>query len=156
MSTYFLRSSLSDGFPEVQDQDPVGQAHRQLQLVLDQEDRQVEIDPEPVEQLTQLRTLVGVHSRRWLVDEKQLRLHGKGPRELDPLLGSVRQLAHGSFSHRTQIEELQDVLDPRSVLALVTGRLGSAIHHGDPAPHPGRHVLVTPEHQVVDRALVPE
>ena len=48
------------------------------------------------------------------------------------------------------------MLDPLPVLNFVAGSLGSAVHHGYPPPHPGRHMLVTPEHQVVDRALIPE
>ena len=147
---------MSDRLAEVQGQNAVGETHRQLQVVLNQEDRQVQIGPQPTKLLAQFRTLLGVHPCGGLVYEKQLRLHGQRPCEFDPLLSSVWQLTHGSFSHPIEIEELQDVLNPLPVFPLVASRLGSAIHHGQSLPHAGRHMLMAPAHQVVDRALVAE
>ena len=54
-----------------------------------------------------------------LVEQQQLRLHGQRAAELDALLHAVGQQADRQPAPRLQLEEVDDVLDPRPVRDLL-------------------------------------
>src|SRR3954470_18966779 len=71
---HLSRRSLGDLLAVIQDGHPVRDAHNYPHLVLDEEDRDPTLIPEPSYELCQPRRLLRVHPSRWLVQEQQLRL----------------------------------------------------------------------------------
>ena len=78
MTFGFARTSagraLGDDLAVVEDRDPVADAHDDPHVVLDEQDRQPELGPEPADEVGHLARLAAVHAGRRLVEQEQLRV----------------------------------------------------------------------------------
>ena len=78
----------------VEDGDPVADPHDQLHVVLDEQDREAEVAAQPRDQArSRSCRLLGVHARGGLVEQQELRVGGERPRDLEPALVAVGQVA---------------------------------------------------------------
>jgi hypothetical protein len=97
--------------------------------------------------------LLEVHAGDRLVEEQQLRFHGQGPAELDPLLDAVGQQPRRRAPVGGELEKVDDLLHGPAVLELLA--LGLAPPHR-PGEEPGAHQVVAAEEEVVDHVEVDE
>ena len=92
-SAHDLGRALGDLLAVVEDGDPVADAHDDAHVVLDEQDRQPSSSRmRPISAVIVAR-LDGVHARRRLVEQQQLRLAGQRARDLQPPLVAVGQVA---------------------------------------------------------------
>ena len=80
-----------DRYAEVDDHHPVGEVHDQAHVVLDHDDRDVELVADVEDVAGGVLGLLEVHAGHRLVEQQQLGLHGQRATELDALLHAVRQ-----------------------------------------------------------------
>ena len=69
----------------------VGHAHDEGHVVLDEEDRELELVADPAHELAELADLLVVQAAGRLVEQEQSRLRDERACELDPLLDPVRE-----------------------------------------------------------------
>src|SRR3954447_2284426 len=79
------RRALGDLAAEVEHVNPVGKAHDQVHMVLDQEDREVERPANPANLSPELLHLLVVQPPGRLVQQQELRARSEGARQLDAL-----------------------------------------------------------------------
>jgi hypothetical protein len=141
-----------DGDAEVEGQHPVRQVHDHAHVVLDQDHGQRQLLPDVEDEPGHVLGLLDVHARHGLVQQQQLRLHGQGPTELDPLVDAVGQDPDRQLAVALDLQEVDDVLDHPPVADLLApgpakpqqGR-GDAVADVEVAAHAGEA-----EVQVVD------
>ena len=93
------RRALGDLLAVVEHQHAVADAHHQLHVVLDQQDRDAVVADASIS-LPSATRLGGVHAGRRLVEREQLRLGGERARDLQPALVAVGQAAGGIVGAR--------------------------------------------------------
>src|SRR5579862_205122 len=74
--------ALGELFPVIKHDDMVGDAHRHLKFVFDQQYRQIELRSEALNIGDRLRRLGVVHSGGWLIEQEQLWRGAKRPHDL--------------------------------------------------------------------------
>ena len=84
--------AFGDLLAVVEDEHAVAEAHHELHVVLDQEDRRA-VAADVLEQRAQRRGLGGVHSGRRLVEGEQPRIGGERAGDLELALVAVREVA---------------------------------------------------------------
>ena len=100
---------------EVDDHHPVGEVHHQAHVVLDHDDRDVQLVADVEDVAGGVLGLLEVHAGHRLVEQQQLGLHGEGPAQLDALLHAVGQQADGQRAPLLELEEVDDLLDDAAV-----------------------------------------
>jgi hypothetical protein len=85
------RRSLLHHLAGVDDRHLLAKLTDDLEIVTDQEQGQVELAPQPIEQLQQLPLQRGIQSSGRLVGDQQRGLRGQGHRDTDPLAHAARQ-----------------------------------------------------------------
>ncbi len=132
--------------PVVEDRDPFADSHDHLHVVLDEQDREIQLVAEMLDELGHLGRLAGVHAGGGLVQQQQLRLARQRARQLEPALVAVRQvLGPVLLVAPRQADELEELLR----LALRLLLLGA--HGGKPqegAPPARLHADVAADHHV--------
>ena len=121
----------------VHDDDLLGDLHRLLLVVRDEDRRDVDLVVQPAQPLAQLGADLGVERAEGLVEQQHLRLDGQRPRERHALLlaaGELRGVAVGEAVESHQREQLGD---PLADLRL--GPFADAQPEADVVVH--RHVL---------------
>src|SRR5690349_12160956 len=119
--------ALGDLAPEVEDVHAVGDAHHEVHVVLDQQDRQLERRADPPDQAGELPDLVVAEAAGGLVEQQQARAGSESPGELDPLHRPEGQ--PGRRSPRDALEpELREQLLRRPVAARMTSDLDVLEH----------------------------
>ena len=122
---YVERRSLGDPLPVVEHGHPFRHVHHDLHVVLDEQDRQVEVLAQRAHEVGQRGRLLGVHPRRRLVEQKQFRLARQRAGDLHPPLIPVgqpgRDLIKGAVADAHVLEELRR-LGPRLALFLARPR----------------------------------
>src|SRR3989304_7757833 len=86
---YRPRLSFGNRFPEIEDQQPFTDIHYQVHLMLDEQDGQAELFPDPLNKFQELRDLVGIHPGRRLIQQEKLRFRCQGPRDFQSSLQTV-------------------------------------------------------------------
>ena len=76
----------------VEHEDVVADPHDDAHVVLDEQDREAEVTPEPIDETGHGRRLVRVHPRGRLVEQQQGRLAREGARQLEATLVAVGQV----------------------------------------------------------------
>ncbi len=125
---------------------PVADTHDHLHVVLDEEDGQAELGAETRDELHQVLRLLGVHARRGLVEEQQLRAGGKRARDLEAPLVAVGEVLGELVADPVQPDVRQELLGPTIADILLPARPGRAqeavhevrMHLG---VHPDEHIL---------------
>ena len=84
--------ALRDLLAEIEHRDPFADAHDNLHVVLDQQDRQVQVATQPGDELGHLAGLAGIHASGRLVQQQQLRVRRQRSRPLEPALIAIRQV----------------------------------------------------------------
>ena len=92
IALHFRRRSFGDLHAVIEHGNLVGDAHHDLHVVLDQQDRQIEILAHPVDEPGHLRRLVRVHAGRRFIQQQQLRLAGQRPRDLQAPLIAIGEI----------------------------------------------------------------
>src|SRR5215207_4249665 len=88
----------------VEDRHPVGDAHHNPHLVLDEEDRDPALLPQTLDEVRKPRGLLWVHPRRWLVQKEQLWRRGQRARSLAAAghrRGGSLRMSRGFAAQRT-------------------------------------------------------
>ena len=115
---HFRRRSFGDLLAVVEHEHAVADAHHELHVVLDQQDRRAvaaDVGEEPLER----RRLGRVHSRRGLVEREQLRLGRERAGDLEAALVAVREVPGervGALRDADVVEELVRALLDRLLL----------------------------------------
>ena len=97
---------------EVEDGDPVAQAHDDPHVVLDEQHRLAQLVPDAPDEPHEAVALGFVHARRRLVQQHQLGLGGQGPGDLQPPLPAVGQVRGPHVPDVVQLHELQQFQGP--------------------------------------------
>ena len=110
------RIALGDQPAVVEDLDPIAQVHHQRDVVGDQDDRDPELVAQSADQRQQVLRLDRVHARVGLVEQQDLRLDADRPRDLEPTLVAVRQVAgrRGRAGRRARTARAAPWLDASS------------------------------------------
>ena len=77
----------------VEHRDPLGDAHDELHVVLDEQDRELQVVPHLADEADELERLLRVHPGGGLVQEQELGLGGERTGDLEPPLVAVREVA---------------------------------------------------------------
>src|SRR5437867_10759660 len=148
----FLRLPFGDLFAVIQDNDPLGDAHDDLHVVLDQQHSDA-LGADPLHQFHEFALFLRVGARRRLVQQEQFRIVGQSSRNLQPPLRAVGKIAGvvvGLLPDADEIEQLvRPFGDPR-LLSLRLRRLEERI------PELGMHAWVLPDPHVVQGGHVRE
>ena len=141
-------STFGDLLAVVEHGDALGDAHHDLHVVFDQQDRQLQVVPHRPHELRQRLGFLRVHAGRRLVEQQQSRPGRQRPGDLHPPLVSVRQV------RGEPVEDGLTQADVGQQLAGVLARLEFlAAHPGwpeDRPEEPGPHPRVVPDHHVLD------
>ena len=140
------RRPVGDQPAEVEHGHPVGDAHDQAHVVLDEEDGDLQPLADVADGGRHLAGLGGVHARHRLVEQQDRGLDAEGARHLDALLVAVGELAGGQSEDPVDAEELGDLADSVAVPAVLAHRVGQP-QPGADEPRPGE--VVAAEHQVL-------
>ena len=105
--THLRGRPLGDLPTEAHDVDVVGDPHDEVHVVLDEEHGELEVVADLLDEHAELRHLLVVQPARRLVEEEQARLGDERPRELDALLGPVRQRSSGEERPLAQADDVE-------------------------------------------------
>ena len=97
---HLLRRALGDLLAVVEHGDLLGDAHDDLHVVLDEQDREVLLVAQLAHEVGQLRGLLRVHAGGRLVEQQQLRVGRQRARDLDAALVAVGEVDRGSCRAR--------------------------------------------------------
>src|SRR6185437_2342010 len=111
IAAYLGGRALGDLPAELQDHDPVGYAHHQAHVVLDEQHCVAEV-ADGLDQLEQLLLLGRVEAGRRLVQAEQLGLGAQGTRDLQAALVPVRQVARDLVGPIGDADEAQELHRP--------------------------------------------
>src|SRR3954468_11236192 len=103
------RGAFGDLASEVEDDDLVGDAHHELHVMFDEQDRQTELVAQATDRLAELVDLGVGQPGRWFIEEEQPWLGGHRPRQFDPLERAIRQPDGGPKCQRGEAEGAEDV-----------------------------------------------
>ena len=92
VATDLFGRALGDLLAVVEDRHPVADAHDHAHVVLDEQDRQAVLGPQPVDERHHLLRLAWVHAGRGLVEQQQRGLAAERARHLQASLVAVRQV----------------------------------------------------------------
>ncbi len=92
----------------------VGNLHRLLLVVRDENRRHVHLLVQPAQPVAQLRAHAGVERAERLVQEQHLGLHRERAGERHPLALTARELRGVAVRERLQLDELEQLVDARS------------------------------------------
>src|SRR5690349_4178294 len=92
MAAHLCRCPLRDALAEVERHHPVGQAHEELHMVLDEQHGERQLRAQAPDQLADGADLLVVEAARRLIEKEELRLSGERATELDALLRAEWQL----------------------------------------------------------------
>src|SRR5574343_1047574 len=107
----FLGFTVADLLAVVQHHDAVGNVHHHTHVVLDQHNRGAEFVVDVEDEAAHVLLFFEVHAGHRFVEQQYLRFHGQGAAEVNALLQTVGQLAHGRLAEGLDFEEVDDVLD---------------------------------------------
>src|SRR6266699_4150862 len=144
--------SRRDLAAEVEDVHAVGDRHDQVHVVLDEQDRQVEIALKAADQLGELADLFVVEAPGGLVEQQQGRLCRERACELDPLERAERKCAGKPSAEFAELEIFEDVLCLFAAAMLREGTK-SRVRTDE---HVLEHGHVLEQHDVLERARNPE
>src|ERR671917_718581 len=138
---HLARRALGDLLAVIQHGYPVGDAHDHPHLVLDEEDGDPPLLPQPPDELREARGLLRVHPRRRLVEEEQLGLRGQGARYLEAPLIPVREVLGEGFTlaDADVVQQLRGPLAALPLLAPASRRVEDRAEDAalEPRVHPG-------------------
>src|SRR4051794_7151948 len=120
---HFLRQPLGDLLAVVEHGDPLGHAHHDLHVVLDQKDRESALVAELLHERSELRRLLRVHAGGGLVEQQHLRVGRERARDLEPALVAVRQVDRDLIEHRLTQAHVGELLARLLVRALLLAPL---------------------------------
>src|SRR6266581_4423564 len=144
-----LGRAVGDLAPVVEDRDAVGDVHDHAHVVLDERDRRAELAVDVEDEAAHVLLLLDVHAGHRLVEQQELGLGGERAAQLDALLQPVGQAAGGRLADRLDLEEVDDALDERAVLELLTAGRAPVERLQQEAP---LHLEEPPRHEVVEHA----
>src|SRR3569833_3250491 len=144
--------TLRDLLAEVEHGDPVADAHDQAHVVLDQQDGTARV-ADLLAALLESLLLGGVHPRRGLVEQQQLRIRGQRAGDLQPPLVTVRQVLRRLVDPSADADELHQLLGLGPALALLFVVPGKPQRR---AGQPGAVVRVRADEDVLQRRHVVE
>src|SRR5205085_11923723 len=102
-----FRRPLSDLPPEVEDVHPVARRHDEVHVMLDEEDRELELRADALDRLLQLLDLLVVEPAGGLVQQQESWARRKRARQLDALERSVREPCRRPLGELRQLEGLE-------------------------------------------------
>ena len=146
-------SPVGDPAPEVQHHDPVRDVHDHVDAVVDDHHGEALLLVDVEDEAGHRLLLLGVHPRRRLVQEEQVRIERQGARHLHEPLVPVGQVPHHGAPERLQVHEVDDLLH---ILAVLDLPLALAAPVEAAAEHAAVHVHVAAQHQVVEHRQVLE
>src|SRR5215813_9270880 len=136
----------------------VGDVHDHAHVVLDQRDGRAELAVGVEDEAAHVFLFLDVHPRHRLVQEQERRLGREGPGELHALLQAVGQPTGRRLADGLDLEEVDDALDERAVLELLTpGRAPPDRVEQERAAHlqqPSRHDVVEDAHPLEQRDVL--
>src|SRR5438067_5097022 len=106
---HLARRAARDPAAEVEHVHAVGDTHHQLHVVLDQQDRQLEVLAHPADQRAELSDLLVVQASRRLVQEQQPRPRCERAGKLDAFLGAEGELARRPIGEGGQADIAEDL-----------------------------------------------
>src|SRR5256885_2995410 len=106
---HLARRAASDPAAEVEHVHAVGDPHHHLHVVLDQQDRQLEVLAHPADQRAELSDLLVVEASRRLVQEQQPRPRCERAGKLDALLGAEGELSRRPVGEGGQADVAEDL-----------------------------------------------
>src|SRR5262249_30872807 len=92
VAAHFVGRAVGDLDAVVEDGDAVGDAHYYLHVVLDQQDRQLQLGAQPLDEARQLGGLLRVHAGGRLVEQEEPRAGGDGASDLQTPLVAVGEV----------------------------------------------------------------
>jgi hypothetical protein len=119
-----LRQALGDLLAVVEHRHALRDAHHDLHVVLDQEDRQVLLVSQAPDQRREVPRLVRVHACRGLVEQEQPRSERERAGHLEPPLVAVGQVARqlaGASPEPHVLEQVEALVARLALLALQAG-----------------------------------
>ena len=137
----------------VEDGDPVADAHHDLHVVLDEQDREPEACSELADELGQPPGLLGVHARGRLIEEQQLRFGRQGARDLESPLIAIRQVAGERVLAAPEPDQVEQLHRAGVGLFLLTDDRGRLQDRPEPA---ALEPMVEADQHVVLGRHVPE
>src|SRR5262245_45292875 len=148
-----LGRAIGDFAAVVEHDHPVGDIHYHAHIVFDERDGGAILAVHLQDEARHVLLLLKVHPRHRLIQEQQLRFHGKGAAKLDALLQPVGQLADGDLANVGNLQKVDDVLGAPTVAYLL--ERGRAV--AEELPHKAApHLQGASCHDVVERRHTPE
>src|SRR5882724_881761 len=144
-----FRRAIGDLPAIVEHDHPVRDVHDHAHVVLDKRDGGAELVVHVEDEARHVLLLLDVHARHGLVQEEQMRLGGKGPCQLHPLLQPVGQAACRRLANGLNLEKVDDALHGRPVLELLAPRRSPIHRVEEEVP---THLEQAPRHDVVEHA----
>src|SRR5882724_11444081 len=144
-----FRRAIGDLPAIVEHDHPVRDVHDHAHVVLDKRDGGAELVVHVEDEARHVLLLLDVHARHGLVQEEQMRLGGKGPCQLHPLLQPVGQAACRRLANGLYLEKVDDALHGRPVLELLAPRRSPVHRVEEEVP---THLEQAPRHNVVEDA----
>src|SRR6266566_4906768 len=142
--------AVGDLAPVVEDHDAVRDVHDHAHVVLDERDRRAELRVDVEDEAAHVFLLLDVHAGHRLVEQEELGLGGERAPELHALLQPVGQSAGRGLADRLDLQKIDDPLDERAVLDLLTaGRAPVERLQQEASPRfeePPRHEVVEHAH----------
>src|SRR5438445_2043385 len=142
--------AVGDLAPVVEDHDAVRDVHDHAHVVLDERDRRAELRVDVEDEAAHDFLLLDVHAGHRLVEQEELGLGGERAPELHALLQPVGQSAGRGLADRLDLQKIDDPLDERAVLDLLTaGRAPVERLQQEASPRfeePPRHEVVEHAH----------
>src|SRR6266478_4740705 len=114
------RRAVGDLSAVVEHHHAIGDVHDHAHVVLDEGDRRAELLVDVEDEAAHVFLLLDVHAGHRLVEQQELGLGGERAPELHALLQPVGQSAGRGLTDRLDLEEVDDPLDERAVLDLLT------------------------------------
>src|SRR3954452_8440796 len=114
-----LRPTLRDLLAAVQHGDALAHPHDDAHVVLDQQDGDLLLVPDPVDEVHEPGGLLRVHAGSRLVQEQHLRPQSQGARHLEPALVPIGEVAGVLVPDASDADEVQELAREVASLTLL-------------------------------------
>ena len=137
----------------MQNDDPVGQAHRFADRVRDKENRLVGLNPQLLKLLMKQRARLGVKGGKRLVHQQDGRVHDQGAGDGDALFHAAGKLVGQLFAAVGEVDHFQSGFD--ALAAVFFAHPGHAQAKADvlSGVHPGEQAVVLEDHGAIRSGL---